>query len=78
MGGKGRRKGARWRVIRPHRFQRLGGGLGGGRQCRQLAGRISSGEMAMRFGINVTMYALTGNYKADQVHVPYILERLER
>jgi hypothetical protein len=33
-------------------------------------------EMAMRFGINLVMYALTGNYKSDQVHVPAILERL--
>lgn len=33
-------------------------------------------EMALRFGINLVMYALTGNYKADQVHVPAILERL--
>lgn len=33
-------------------------------------------EMATRFGINLVMYALTGNYKADQVHVPAILERL--
>ncbi len=33
-------------------------------------------EMAFRFGINLVMYALTGNYKADQVHVPFILERL--
>ena len=33
-------------------------------------------EMAFRFGINLVMYALTGNYKADQVHVPVILERL--
>ncbi len=33
-------------------------------------------ELAFRFGINVVMYALTGNYKADQVHVPAILERL--
>ena len=33
-------------------------------------------EMAYRFGINVLMYALTGNYKADQVHLPAILERL--
>jgi hypothetical protein len=33
-------------------------------------------EMAFRFGVNVMMYALTGNYKADQVHVPHILERL--
>jgi hypothetical protein len=33
-------------------------------------------EMAYRFGVNLTMYALTGNYKADQVHIPFILERL--
>ncbi len=33
-------------------------------------------EMANRVGINIVMYALTGNYKADQVHVPAILERL--
>jgi hypothetical protein len=33
-------------------------------------------EMAYRFGVNIIMYALTGNYKADQVHVPAILERL--
>ncbi len=33
-------------------------------------------EMARRFGVNLVMYALTGDYKADQVHVPEILERL--
>lgn len=33
-------------------------------------------EMAYRFGVNLVMYALTGNYKADQVHLPAILERL--
>jgi len=33
-------------------------------------------EMAYRFGVNLVMYALTGNYKTDQVHVPAILERL--
>jgi hypothetical protein len=33
-------------------------------------------EMAYRTGINIVMYALTGNYKADQVHVPALLERL--
>jgi hypothetical protein len=32
--------------------------------------------MAYRFGVNLVMYALTGNYKGDQVHVPAILERL--
>jgi hypothetical protein len=33
-------------------------------------------EMALRFGINLVMYALTGNYKTDQVHAPALLERL--
>ncbi|WP_230531673.1 DUF4159 domain-containing protein [Microvirga roseola] len=33
-------------------------------------------ELAYRSGINIVMYALTGNYKADQVHVPALLERL--
>ncbi|MBA2127106.1 hypothetical protein DLM45_12875 [Hyphomicrobium methylovorum] len=33
-------------------------------------------EMAFRGGINIVMHALTGNYKADQVHVPALLERL--
>jgi hypothetical protein len=33
-------------------------------------------EQAFRFGVNLVMYALTGNYKSDQVHVPAILERL--
>jgi len=33
-------------------------------------------ELAARFGVNLVMYALTGNYKADQVHIPALLERL--
>ena len=33
-------------------------------------------ELAFRAGVNIVMYALTGNYKADQVHVPALLERL--
>lgn len=33
-------------------------------------------EFAFRTGINIVMYALTGNYKADQVHIPALLERL--
>jgi hypothetical protein len=31
---------------------------------------------ALRAGINIVMYMLTGNYKSDQVHVPILLERL--
>lgn len=45
------------------------GGATGSLQNRQQ-------ELSYRFGVNVMMYALTGNYKADQVHIPYILERL--
>jgi hypothetical protein len=41
---------------------------GGGRQR----------EMAIRFGINLVMYALTGNYKADTVHVHALLQRMGR
>jgi hypothetical protein len=33
-------------------------------------------EFAFRAGVNIVMYTLTGNYKADQVHIPALLERL--
>ena len=33
-------------------------------------------EMALRGGVNISMYAMTGNYKSDQQHVPALLERL--
>ena len=33
-------------------------------------------EISYRFGINITMYALTGNYKSDQIHFKSILNRL--
>ncbi|WP_096786745.1 DUF4159 domain-containing protein [Rhodobacter sp. CZR27] len=33
-------------------------------------------EISWRFGINLVMHVLTGNYKSDQVHVPALLERL--
>jgi Domain of unknown function (DUF4159)/Aerotolerance regulator N-terminal len=33
-------------------------------------------ELAFRAGVNIVVYTLTGNYKADQVHVPALLERL--
>jgi len=33
-------------------------------------------EMALRFGVNLVMHALTGNYKGDQVHLPAIMDRL--
>ncbi|MGB3865968.1 MAG: DUF4159 domain-containing protein, partial [Xanthobacteraceae bacterium] len=33
-------------------------------------------DFAFRAGVNVVMYTLTGNYKADQVHAPALIERL--
>ena len=33
-------------------------------------------EIALRFGVNLIMHVLTGNYKSDQVHVPELLKRL--
>jgi hypothetical protein len=33
-------------------------------------------EIALRFGVNLVMHVLTGNYKSDQVHVPALLDRL--
>ena len=33
-------------------------------------------EIAIRFGVNLIMHVLTGNYKSDQVHVPALLDRL--
>ncbi|NBR90469.1 MAG: DUF4159 domain-containing protein [Rhodobacteraceae bacterium] len=44
----------------------VGRGLSGERQR----------ELAYRFGVNLVMHVLTGNYKSDQVHVPALLERL--
>jgi len=39
-------------------------------------GEARQREFAFRAGVNIVMYALTGNYKADQVHIPPLLERL--
>lgn len=33
---------------------------------------------AYRFGVNLLLYALTGNYKADQMRVPELLKRMEQ
>jgi hypothetical protein len=33
-------------------------------------------QISYRFGVNLIMYVLTGNYKSDQVHVPALLDRL--
>ena len=47
-----------------------------GRALFPLVGGNTQREMAFRVGVNLVMYAMTGNYKADQVHIPFILERL--
>jgi hypothetical protein len=35
-------------------------------------------EMAQRQGVNIALYALTLNYKKDQIHIPFILKRRQR
>lgn len=54
--------------------------IGDGDWAAAWAGQADGGarqhEMALRFGVNIVMVALTGNYKADQVHVPALLERM--
>ena len=35
-------------------------------------------ELAIRFGINLMMYATCLDYKADQVHIPFILKKRRR
>ncbi len=39
-------------------------------------GRGVSREDAYRFGVNVVIYAYTGNYKTDQVHIREVLDRV--
>ena len=40
-----------------------------------LPGGESQRELAFRLGINLVLYTLTGNYKEDQIHVPFIKRR---
>ena len=47
-----------------------------GRATLSVDGGDQQREMARRFGVNLIMYVLTGNYKEDQVHLPALLERL--
>jgi hypothetical protein len=35
----------------------------------------NSREMALRFAVNIALYALTTNYKDDAVHAPYLMKR---
>jgi len=58
---------AAWAVDSSGNYQfRVGRGYTGERQR----------EIAYRFGVNLMMHVLTGNYKSDQVHVPALLDRL--
>jgi len=49
-----------------------------GRGLMPVSGGEAQREMAYRFGVNLVMHALTGNYKDDMVHMPDIMQRLRR
>jgi hypothetical protein len=49
-----------------------------GRALLPVEGNPRQRDQAFRAGVNIVFYALTGNYKADQVHAPALLERLGR
>jgi hypothetical protein len=51
-------------------------GADGNNPYAVIPGGLRQRTLAYRFGVNLVMYALTGNYKGDQVHVPAILQRL--
>ena len=51
---------------------------GTNRPLAPVAGGERQRELAYRVGVNVVLYALTGNYKTDQVHAGAVLERLGR
>lgn len=58
---------AAWAIDKAGRYQfPVGRGLIGSEQR----------EFSQRFGVNLIMYVLTGNYKSDQVHIPALLDRL--
>ena len=71
----------RRRVLDHHHLERSCRRLGAcartaKRCCRSCPREPRQREFAFRAGVNIVMYTLTGNYKADQVHVPALLERL--
>lgn len=64
-------------VITSNDFAAAWAGDADGRPLYPLSsGDARQREMALRTGVNLVMYVMTGNYKADQVHVPALLERL--
>jgi Domain of unknown function (DUF4159)/Aerotolerance regulator N-terminal len=46
------------------------------RLASQWRGTAATQERALRLGVNAVIYALTGTYKADQVHAAGLLERM--
>ena len=70
----------RRRVLDHHHLERsrrrLGDAPDGQPMLPLVPGEPRQREFAFRAGVNIVMYTLTGNYKADQVHVPALLERL--
>ena len=70
----------RRRLLDPHHLERSRRRLGDAPRrpadAAAGAGEPRQREFAFRAGVNIVMYTLTGNYKADQVHVPALLERL--
>ena len=48
------------------------------KEKRERDGGERQRELSYRFGINIAMYALTGNYKSDQIHSKSILKRLSK
>lgn len=58
---------AAWARSNPQQSMVSDSGSGGQRQQ----------EMAIRFGVNLVLMALSGSYKTDQVHIKFILERFE-
>lgn len=53
-------------------------GPDGGTPYAVIPGGDEQRTLAYRFGVNVVIYSLTGNYKADQMKVPALLERMGR
>ena len=74
------RPGWRRRLPDHHQFQRscrrLGDTPDGQPMLPLIPGEPKQREFAFRAGVNIVMYTLTGNYKADLVHAPALIERL--
>ena len=53
----------------------LGQSLKNGFELPILSENEEQRTLSFRFGVNIIIYSLTGNYKSDQVHVPEILKK---